>query len=94
MPGLRYAHDLGRDLFGEDRYTVERREFADGDTRTIVKHSVGVSATCYITVQVWIGRGSVWVEYYEGDDRRAREVLETDEFDPDRDPAEYIFPSD
>jgi len=79
---LQEAHKIGAGLFGEGCYTVERREFADGDWRTLVKHSVGWSATCYVQVTVWVGRGDVWVEYYEGDVRRCRDIHPLDEFDP------------
>lgn len=84
-------HDIGREWFGAGNYTVEYREFADGDTRTVIKHAVGHSATCYIQVQVWTGRREVWVEYYEGDVRRCRDHLTFSEFDPTADLAGYLW---
>ena len=85
------AECLGDDLFGEGNYLITTREFQDGDTRTVVEHNVGWSSTCYVSVKVWIGRGDVWVEYYEGDVRRCREIIPTDDFDPEQ-TNEYIFP--
>jgi len=71
------SQKLAQDWFG-DGYTIEYREFTDGDTRTLIKHNVGWSATCYVTVTVWVGRRDVWVEYYEGDTRRSRGVYPLD----------------
>jgi hypothetical protein len=73
-------HAFGDRVF-DGRYTVEKREFADGDTRTLVKHTVGWSPTNHVTITVWCERGSVWREYYEHDRRRTREVLSLDEWD-------------
>lgn len=84
------ARNLATEWFG-DGYTLERREFSDGDTRTVIKHNVGWAATCYIQVLVWVGREQVWVEYYEGDTRRCREILPLGEFDPDADPLTHLW---
>jgi len=90
MVSIEQARPLAVQLF-DDAYTIERREFADGDSRTEIKHSVGVSATCYITVRVWVGRAEVWIEYFEDDTRRCREIMPFEEFDADRDPAAYLW---
>lgn len=90
---LTVAHSIGTDLWGAD-YMIDKRVFTDGDERTIVRHSVGPSATCYVEVLVWVSRGEVWVEYTEGDVRRSREILTTEEFDPDRDVWEYVYPAE
>lgn len=90
MVTLEEAHEWGSQQFGH-AYTVERREFADGDSRTIVKHTSGWSSTCYVTALVWLGRGEVWVEYYEGDDRRAREIFDIDDFDFDAEVMSHFW---
>jgi hypothetical protein len=65
-------HDLAdRHLPGDD-YTVERREFTDGDTRTLARYSVGWSSTNYRQYTLWQDLGEIWVEYYEHDVRRDR----------------------
>lgn len=80
-------HAFGREHFG-DAYTVERREFADGDTRTLVIHTAAAwSATNYVQITVWCERGSVWREYYEHDRRRTRETIPFEEWDGSIHPA-------
>jgi len=90
MVRMATAHDLATEWFG-DGYTIERREFADGDTRTVIIHALGASATCYLQIQAWVGREEVWVEYFEDDIRRCREILPFDEFNPDADPWDYLW---
>lgn len=62
-----------RHLPGED-YTVTRKEFTDGDTRTTAKYTYGWSHDNYVDITLWKGTGDVWVEYYEHDVRRNREI--------------------
>ena len=83
MESKQRVNELAESLFGEGNYTVDYREFSDGDDRTIIKHSVGWSATNYITAKIWVGRSEAWVEYYESDVMRNREVMPLDSFDPD-----------
>lgn len=87
---MEHAHQTAAEMFG-DGYTIERKEFADGDTRTVVVHAVGWGPTCYIQIQAWLEREDVWVEYYEGDVRRSRTVVPLAEFDPDADVLEYVW---
>jgi len=84
------ANDLAERWFGS-AWTIDRREFSDGDTRTVITHSVGVSSTCYIQVKVWVERESVWIEYHEGDTRRFRTTMPLHEFDPAVDPSSYVW---
>lgn len=68
-------HDLAkRHLPGED-YTIERREFTDGDSRTLAVYSEGWSSTNYLTYRLWMDLGEIWVEYYENDTRRDRRIF-------------------
>lgn len=69
------AHRLGHWLF-EDNYTIEHRQFSDTDERVIIKHHYGWSSTNYVTIQIWTTMDSVWVEYYEDDIRRTRDVYD------------------
>lgn len=66
-------HDLAsRHLPGD--YTVDRREFTDGDERTLAKHSVGWELGTRIDYVLWKELGQIWVEYFEGDTQRDRAV--------------------
>ena len=58
-------------------YTIDRREFMDGDTRTVAKHSYGWERGCRVTEKLWFERGELWIEYYEGDTLRDRQVYRT-----------------
>jgi len=91
MTNTQEAHRIGKDLFGES-YIVTHREFTDGDTRTIVEHNYGWSATNYVTAKVWL-EGDVWIEYYEGDTMRERTIVSQDEFNPEQ-LLSHIYPSD
>jgi len=82
MSTIERAHQVGREHFGES-YTVEHRAFADGDTRTMVKHSVGWSPTNYVTITIWVGQETVWREYYENDRRLTRETIPLEEWGGD-----------
>lgn len=73
------AHELGQELF-DDAYTIEHRQFSDGDDRVLIKHSYGWSATEYVTITIWMKQDMVWVEYYEDDNRRTRDVYELSEW--------------
>lgn len=73
------AHELGQELFGKN-YTIEHRQFSDGDDRVLVKHNYGWSATNYVTISIWMRREDVWVEYYENDNRLTRDVYDLDEW--------------
>ena len=90
---MQSAHDLGTELFGPENYTVEHREFTDGDSRTIVSHAIGWSSTNFINIQVWMSKSEVWVDYHEHDCRRSRTIMPLDEFDAEKDPGEYIRPN-
>lgn len=62
----RILHNLAETWFGE-HYTLEKRKFNDGDERWIIKHSVGYSATDYVTVEFWTTLGQVIVKTIESD---------------------------
>lgn len=54
-------------------YTIERREFTDGDRRDTAVHAIGYGELgCRTEIRLWKQSGDVWVEYYEGDVRRSR----------------------
>lgn len=57
--------DIGKRWFGDD-YTVERREFTDGDDRVLVKHAVGPAPDEYVEIIIWTTQRMVWVDTYEG----------------------------
>jgi len=80
---------LASEWFGYS-YTIDYRSFADGDTRTVITHNAGPSATCYLRVKVWVGRREVWVEYHECDTQRSRDILTFEEFDPTADLWRYV----
>lgn len=65
-------------LSGE--YTVQETKFTDGDSRTKLIHSYGWSPTNYLQEILWVGRGEIWLEYYEDDIRRLRETFDKDEY--------------
>lgn len=71
MPSIR---DLAERHLPGDGYTIERREFLDGDERTLAVHHVGWSPTNHVTYRLWKDLGQIWVEYYEHDVRRDRRV--------------------
>ena len=67
-------HDLAdRHLPGG--YTVERREFTDGDERVTAVHAQGHGVVGDRTeMRLWRDRREIWVEYYEGDVQRDRRI--------------------
>jgi len=68
-------HTLAQRHLPGDDYTIVRREFTDGDERTLAKYSEGWSATNYRTYTLWKEFGEIWIEYYEHDVRRDRRVF-------------------
>jgi hypothetical protein len=73
---------VGERHFG-DAYTVERREFADGDQRVLVKHHEGWSGVEYVTVEIWCTLGKVTRRYYENDHEVATVTVPYDDWNGD-----------
>jgi hypothetical protein len=87
---MKQTKKIAEDLFGKS-YTIERRLFADGDKRTVIKHTAGWSPTNYIQAIVWVEKGEVWVEYHEDDVCRSKEIMDYDEFNPEKELITYIW---
>jgi hypothetical protein len=68
-------HTLAERHLPNEGYTIERREFQDGDERTVAVHHVGWSSTTYLTYKLWKELGEIWIEYHEHDVRRDRRVF-------------------
>jgi hypothetical protein len=64
-----------RHLSGD--YTVEKREFTDGDSRELARHSIGWELGTRFAEVLW-RNGDFWIEYYEGDTLRDRRVFSWD----------------
>jgi hypothetical protein len=68
-------HELAKQHLPGD-YTVIKREFTDGDSRTLAKHAQGHGELgCATEFTLWKELGQIWVEYYEHDIQRDRRVL-------------------
>lgn len=74
-------HTLAEQHLPGEGYTIERREFQDGDTRTVAVYNVGWSATNYRSYKLWKDRGEIWIEYFEHDVRRDRRIFR---YEPDQ----------
>ena len=56
-------------------YTIERREFTDGDRRDTAVHALGYGEVgCRTETRLWKESGNVCVDYYEHDVLRTRDV--------------------
>jgi len=55
-------------------FTINKTLFQDGDERHTATHSFGWEVGCRYDIKIWEHTENVWVEYYEHDTMRDRQV--------------------